>query len=258
MVKAIFCINPGRSGSHYLSGLLSESKNCESYHEAAPSGFGKPLQQFNRGDATAMSDVARQLAELVKSANARNMIFSDTTHCFIKGFGWQILDHLDEADIGIVVLKRDKQAVVDSTVRALSVPLRNLGRRFVLSPDRKSPLVTPPSFLGLAGPNGFAVARLLHYLITFSRRVRRKIGLSVEDTVIFPEYQKAAVAWYWEETYALGEKFRKDHPNCKYFDATTDDLNNPDVVRELFSFFGVTPDKELSEKIGVPTNLKLG
>lgn len=257
MVQAIFCVNPGRSGSHYLSGLLAESKNCDSHHETKPTGFGKPLQQFNRGETGPMEEVARHIADAVHEAAGRGVIYAETSHCFIKGFGWPIMDHLEQSQVGVVILKRDKEAVVKSTIRALSVPLLNLGRRYVLTPERKAPINTPPRFMGLPGAVGYGVARALHDAIAKLRRIGKKLGLPVEDTVLFPAYQRAAVSWYWDETYALSDAFRKKYPGCKYFETTTDDLNRPEIVRELFEFFGLEPDESLADKVGVPTNLKL-
>lgn len=257
MVKAIFCISPGRSGSHYLSGLLAESKNCESHHEAKPNGFGKPLQLFHRGDTGLMSEVAGHVADAVNEAASRNLVYAETSHCFIKGFGWPLMEHLDQSQVGVVVLKRDKEAVVNSTIRALSVPLRNLGRSYILTPERVSPIIPPPSFCGLPGAVGYATARALHQTIMKFRRLGKKLGLPFGDVVLFPAYQRKAVAWYWDETYALCGEFRKKYPDCKYFETTTEDLNCTQKVSKLFDFFGLEPAQSLTEKVGVPTNLKL-
>ena len=258
MVKAIFCISPGRSGSHYLSGLLEESLNCDSHHEVQPNGFGSALQAFHQGDATEMQEVARAIATAIEAAAARGKVYADTSHCFVKGFGWPLMDLVEPGDIGVVVLTRDKQAVINSTFRAQSGPMKNLGRRFILTPDRQDPITKPPGFLGFGPRSGYALARGLHYIAMKSRRARRKLGLNAPDTQLFETYQRAAIDWYWEETYALGRAFREAYPGCKYFDTGTEDLNSPEVVQDLFTFFGVEPNQALLDKIGVATNLKPG
>lgn len=53
-IKYIFSINAGRSGSDYLTELLSKAENTASVHEGLPTMIGSPMQEFNEGNEAAL------------------------------------------------------------------------------------------------------------------------------------------------------------------------------------------------------------
>lgn len=256
MVKAIFCVNPGRSGSHYLAKLFSCTDNCESHHEATPNGFGLPLQKCNLGDCDEMRDIAKvKISEIAKS-NRKGLIYCETSHGFIKGFGWPIMDLINQTDVGVVILKRDKKSFIDSTIRVHSGPLNDFGRKYILTPDRSNPKVKPPAFFCLPGRIGYRVAlnifriiRKVLYRCTSPRIFKSSLNY-------FMRYQRKCVSWYWDETYALADNFKTDYPKCKYYETNTKELNDIDKVLEMMKFFDIVPNKDLEGVVGKPSNLK--
>ena len=255
-VKAIFSINAGRSGSEYLAKILDGAKNCVSHHEKRPAGFGASLQAFNRGKMGPMSDVARIKASAIKQANAKGLIYIETNHCFVKGFGWPLMDAVAQEDIGIIILRRNPTKIAESMLRIRSVPLNRVGPYFNLTPNRKNPAVPPPPFLGLPGGIGYRAAR---FLSLSWRALRRLFNLAstAEQPEPFLKYQRAVTDWYIEETDALGREFRRRHPGCQYFEVELDELNSREGVQRLCDFFGIDMDAAQVKIIGIPLNTKL-
>jgi hypothetical protein len=256
MVSAIFSINTGRSGSHYLARLLSFAENCDSHHESEPSGFGRPLIEYHRGNPRLMQQVAREKLAQVEAARRNGRIFADTNHCFIKGFGESLVSGLPESEVGIIFLTRDRAQIVDSTFKVFSLPLTPRGRTYIFTPERRNPILPPPAFAGLPGRLGYRVAYGVRLAVAGWRRLVR--GLTGRPTVVhhLAAYQKACIGWYVDETGALGRQFRDRHPACRYFEIDIEQLNDPDVVRSLFDAFGLRPTEALWAEIGKPTNLK--
>lgn len=257
MVSAIFSINTGRSGSHYLAHLMSFAANCESHHESQPNGFGQPLIEYHRGNPALMEGIAAKKIEQVNAAKASGKIFADTNHCFIKGFAEPLLAHLPASEVGLIFLTREKQKIVDSTFQVFSLPLTARGRKYIFTPERKDPIVPPPSFAGVPGRAGYALARLTRFFLAGGRRLFRMLTRRQTPVRHLEAYQKACIQWYIEESYALGEALRRRHPEVRCFEVRLEDLNNPDVVLELFNTFGLEPTAALWDEVGKPTNLKL-
>lgn len=255
MIRAIFCINPGRSGSHYLSGLLAEATNCESHHEAEPTGFGDPLYRFQRGDAGAMDAVAHAKVQDIADATARGLVYADTSHAFVKGFGWPLLKRLPPEEVGIVILKRDRAQVTESTAKVRCLPLNDVGRTYILTPGCHRPLAPPPRFAGLPGRAGFALAKGLHFAVQKRRGLGTRLGIKVRTEPPLLRYQMAALGWYWDETYALGARFQADFPGCRYFETSLEALNRPETVQDMYQAFELTGDPA-SARIGTATNLR--
>ena len=252
VVKSIFCFNTGRSGSAYLATILDEGRNCVSHHEPAPDGFGAPLQAFNKGDAAAMIEVARAKASQIEEANRKDLIYAESSHCFVKGFGWPLMEMFDPATVGIIVLRRDPEKIARSMFRVGTSALSYAGRKFYLTPDRLNPAIKPPAFFGLPGRLGYETAWKA------SRRwqkLKRLLRVTGDPRGPFPAYQRATIDWYIKEMKALEDQFKDRYPQCSYFEIDIDMLNEAAHTQRMCDFFGVEIDARNIGALGEPVNL---
>ena len=143
-VRCLFSISTGRSGSHYLSRLLEHVSGCRSFHQRQPYGNGQAMRRFLRGDRAEMEPVMEAKLADIEAANADGLVYAETNHCFIKGFGWLLAERLDPAAIGVVILDRPADEIVDSTLKIRSSPLSRIGRDWTITPEAVDPLVPAP------------------------------------------------------------------------------------------------------------------
>jgi len=59
-------------------------------HEMLPPGNGPAMRSFLRGNHDAIRDVAVKHAGYAKEADAEGLVYAETNHLFIKGFGWHM------------------------------------------------------------------------------------------------------------------------------------------------------------------------
>ena len=253
----IFSINTGRSGSHYLANLMEHVADCASLHEPEPIGNGEVMRRFARGDRGAMRQFTATKVEAIRKARGGCRSYVETNHCFIKGFGWFIPEHIPEEKLGVVILKRDHGSIVDSVLRTGYSPLTGKGREWISTPEMHSPLVSPPRKL-LPPRATYACARFASVVI---RRKGSKKGAASNQVPRYPkwvaEYERECTRWYVEEIHAKAEAFKQRYPRVTYFEAEVDDLNNLDSVRKLLATFGLIEKETLQTVVGKPTNLKL-
>ena len=254
--KAIFSINTGRSGSAYLATILSEARNTASFHEPAPTGFGAALQAFNTGDSRPMTDVARSKVKSIRKANDKGLIYVETNHCFIKGFGWPLMEMVDPASIGIIVLRRDPEKIAESMMRILSLPLNHIGQKYNLTPERKDPGVRPPAFFMIPGATGYRIARKIFRGVGRVSFLGNSAKKQNDSSVLFRRYQRAVIDWYIKETDYLETEFRRKHSECKYYETDLEGLNDPAEMQRLCDFFGIEIDAANADLLGKPVNLK--
>ena len=253
VISSIFSINTGRSGSGYLAKILGTATNCESYHEAQPDGFGEPLRSFSNGDRSAMVEIAIKKKEQIRQANTQRKVYAETNHCFVKGFGWPLMEIIDPETVGVIILRRNPKEIADSIMRLGTSPLSIPGQKFYLTPKHKKSEVSPPSFWGLPDELGFEAAKkMIRILYKFN-----KLGVGENyPRRAFAKYQRALTDWYISETAALERRFRKTYPQCAYFEICIDDLNNAEHVQRLFDFFELKCTASKVPFLGVRANEK--
>ena len=132
-IKYIFCISTGRCGTDYLSKLLATLEGCNSFHEQKPKMHKAEMQEYLKGNKEPMQNLMRNKIEKIFSSKSE--LYSDTTHLFIKGFGWEIPKFIPQEEIGIIILKRDIDKVAASTHRVQSGPFNELGRDWIIYPN---------------------------------------------------------------------------------------------------------------------------
>lgn len=252
-IQAIFSINTGRSGSAYLATMLSEASNCVSHHEPAPDGFGPALQAYNRGDAAAMTDVARAKAVQIQEAAGKGLIYAETNHCFVKGFGWPLMEIIDPTSVGIVILRRDPEKIAQSMFRLGTSALSFAGQKYYLTPDRRNPIITPPPFFGVPGRLGYQIARGVSRRL---QRTRKSLGFSTKQGMPFQRYQHASIRWYIHEMAALEHLFREKYPHASYYEIDIEMLNDATQLQQLCNYFELEIDSANIEGLGNPVNLK--
>src|SRR5215470_19610368 len=86
-IRYIFGMNAGRSGSHYLAGLLGTAAHVVSLHEPLPIMVGAPMQSFNEGDTAALEQLMPvKVQQIQQSASHGKTIYCETNPSYIKGW----------------------------------------------------------------------------------------------------------------------------------------------------------------------------
>ena len=253
MIKYIFCISPGRSGSDYLSGIFQHAENCCSTHEPDPPMHDLEMRQFLKGNQKPMRALLPGKLAAISRARAGAGVYVETNHCFIKGFGWLLAETLPNEEIGVIVLRREREKVVDSLCRIECTPATRFGRSWLITPAARNCLVPLP------GP----YSRLRWWAMEAHRFLfDRRIVLAVlrRDASTRPQWmlreERRLTEWYVDETYARGDLFRDRYPDIRYADVHLDELNTEEGVVGLFSAFGLVAKPSLLDAVGKPTNLK--
>lgn len=248
-VKYIFCISTGRSGTAYLSKLLSQLNDCNAYHEQKPLLHNKLMRDYLGGNKEPlMQELPKKLELIFKNSKP---IYVDTSHIFIKSFGWEIPHHIPHHEIGVIILKRDKENVSSSTQRVHSGPFTYLGRKWILAPYKKA-IVKPPI-------NGLTY-NMYRYVLKGYWILKGETKSEVKKYPrFFNNKSLELINWYYDEIYALGNKFQKTFPKINYLELNLDELNKIDGFEKIVKAFRLEAfyDKELVKSvIGKPTNLK--
>lgn len=248
-IKYIFCISTGRSGTAYLSKLLSQLDNCSAYHEQKPVLHNEIMRDYLDGNEEKLKNELLKKIEYIR--NNQNAIYADTSHVFIKSFGWEIPKHIPQNEIGVVILKRDKEKVVQSTQRVHSGPFTYLGKKWILIPY-KNAIIKPP---------------INYYIFHFYRYLLKLYWLYKDETnsivKTYPKFFRnksiQLINWYYDEIYALGAKFKKTFPKITYVDLNLEDLNTIEGFETIIQTFKLNEyyDKEaVKSVIGRVSNLK--
>lgn len=248
-IKYIFCISTGRSGTAYLSKLLGQLDNCSAYHEQKPVLHNEIMRGYLDGDKAALKKEFTKKLEYIR--RNQNAVYADTSHIFIKSFGWELPNHIPQNEIGVIILKRDKEKVVQSTQRVHSGPFTYLGKKWILIPY-KNAIIKPP----------------VNYYIFHSYRYMLKLFWMFKDETnsivkTYPHFFKnksiQLIDWYYDEIYALGAKFKKTFPEISYVDVDLEELNSIEGFEKIIQTFKLNEyyNKEAVESvIGTVANLK--
>src|SRR4051812_46503666 len=144
-IRYLFCINPGRSGSDYLAGLLARARNAVGVHEDVPVMNGRPMRLFNDGDDRELRALMPTKLRAVRRRSRPGKVYFETNHSFIKGWGYLLPEFVPQEQVGVVVLRRDPAKVAYSLLRLHDVPgLTEWGRTWYLTPGAKRNLNPPP------------------------------------------------------------------------------------------------------------------
>lgn len=218
-LRAIFCINSGRSGSHYLHTLFRHVKGVSSHHEPTPNLQGVPMVEWNSGDDLPMRDGVGVRLLQIEGVNRDGLIWFESNNAFIKGFGRVICERIPHPEIGVIILHRDARKVATSiTKNGWSVAEERA------APDKSNAWLLWPG-MTMNVTNGPLV-----------------------------ETEDSLALWYAKEIEARAKRFRKDHPRIKFFHAELASLNEPWYVDAMLAAFGLEPMGSIFTVIGTRTN----
>ncbi|WP_456395465.1 hypothetical protein [Desulfurobacterium sp.] len=129
--RLIFTVTTGRSGTAYLSTLLSFFPEIASFHEPSPN-FVHVMRDAQKSPNRAIRFLIEKKLPFITSID--KPIYSETSHLFCKGFFYPLIR------LGIVpeiiILKRNRRAVARSLFELNTIPGRtSWGLFFYLKPD---------------------------------------------------------------------------------------------------------------------------
>ena len=242
MTKYIFVISTGRCGTTYLSKIFENCVDVDSFHENYPVCNEKEMYVFQKGNADSMRKLVVQKVKQIKSKN-KKLIYSETNHCFIKGFGWFVRDHINPKDIGVIILKRDMDSVVKSYSKRINNPFSYMARKWLLSTNKKLVMNDPPSI----------IHRKFDIIFYHSGKFLPKAFFRFLF-FIANDYTKKYFEWYYKETYDMAKEFQKKNTDMKFYECNLEDLNNYENVLYLLEYYNIRPKKSLKKIINKPIN----
>ena len=240
LVNIIFSINTGRSGSSYISSLLKGFENVESFHEPQPSMCEKPMKNYQLGNTDAFRSLLRLKVEKIQAVLERGHIYFESNHYFIKGFGWEIVKKLPQESIGIVIIKRNSNDIINSFFMIGVSILGNGAVMHLINPF--SQMVSEPFYKNkfLFSIKLFAMRLVvLAYNIPFFFRLRKRKNLN-----IFEKFQKKYLKWYIEQYEYLKQKFIAEYPELFYLEIDINAMTDDEIIslfQEKFAFQKYTP-----------------
>jgi len=137
--RLIFTVTTGRSGTNYMTNMLSYVSGICSRHEPNP-----PLHEVLR---EVQADTNKAYDFLVNEklpviADEKEAIYIETSHLMCKGFIEPLLDIGVLADL--IILRREPRAVAKSMYQLDHIPARSsVGKKFLLQPDDPDVLPLP-------------------------------------------------------------------------------------------------------------------
>jgi len=207
------------------------------------------MRNYLKGNKIPLQALMPAKINAIESARGDGIYF-ESNHCFIKGFGWEILKHVDPKQVAVIVLKRSKSKIVKSYLRIGSDPHGEDGLTWMITPNKKNLIKAPISILS------FSLRRFI------SLPYYKLVDWGLRGKKVPSWNQKSAeklLNWYYDETYALSDAFRLKFKAVTYIDAAIDDLNNMAALKVLFKSLNI-PDNailpSMNTVVGVPSNLK--
>lgn len=215
----VFSVNPGRSGSKYLSALLSSVSGTAAFHEARPKMSGSILESaMKEGLERTRSQRLVKIAEIRHLlAESGALTYVETNHMFAKTFFDIALEELPPAPVTVVILRRPWAKVMRS-------------------------------FLSL----GYFTDRNPMWINWM--RVPEKEG-PAEDS-LHPEDPMVAIAEYLLKLEQRSQDLQKWYPGIKFVDCDLETLQSRDGVQALFDRLSLTgePLGDLESRVGTRVN----
>ncbi len=238
MIKYIFTISTGRTGTHYLSKLFNHIEGCKSYHEPIPIMHSKAMRKFLRGNTDLMEKKMPEKIEAIKKLSEETELYFESNHMFIKGFGWYIPDYINPEEIGVLVITRKTEEIVASHIKLDATPLHYKGWDWTITPLVDNNLVELPK--------EYKFPKLLYYNYSlqmktiFRPSVNKLFGRSEDyKPGYIKRYEKAMLEWYIDETFKRGEQYFKTYPEIKHLEFDITELNDPKTIEKIIKDFNL-------------------
>ena len=238
MIKYIFTISTGRTGTHYLSKLFQHIDGIKSYHEPIPIMHAKAMRQFLKGKTKLMEKKMPEKIDAINKLSEDAEVYFESNHMFIKGFGWYIPDYINPEEIGVLVITRKKEEIVASHIKLDATPLHYKGWDWTITPLVDHNLAE--------FPKEFKFQKFLYYLYflqlkTIYRPWVNKLFGRQEDfkPEYIKKYEKAMLDWYIDETFKRGEQYFKTYPDIKHLEFDITELNDPKTIEKIIKDFNL-------------------
>lgn len=216
-IKYIFSINSGRSGSDYLTKLLSCSTSTVSIHEGFPIMNGIPMVKFNNDNESELKKlIPLKLKQIRKSVGHKNKVYCETNHSFIKGWGYLIPDnYIPQEEIAVIILRRNIEDTIYSLMRVHDIP-------------------------------GSSQASRTWYLPIESEK---NISHLAENSNPYE-----ICKWYINEINLRAEKYKCEFPEITFIESDLEELNDYSFVLNIFKKLDLNPSEDLKHVCGRPLN----
>ncbi|WP_310992290.1 hypothetical protein [Aequorivita marina] len=205
------------------------------------------MQEYLKGNKKPIQQLMAQKMEKIKTH--AGTVYSDTSHIFIKSFGWEIPKHIPQEEIGVIILKRAVDAVAKSTHRTQSGPFNALGRDWIIYPNGNNNIKPPLRVFEY---------EILRVLLKAWWKINKNSGVRK-----YPPYFKRQsiklIKWYYKETYALGELYQKTFPEITYVEVSLEELNTVEGFEKIVQAFNLQEfysKEKIKTMIGKPVNQK--
>lgn len=219
-----FVASTGRSGTTTLARLFEDLPSCVALHEPYPA-----MKSDYATDSRDDDQLQRERFEKVKrfhilQAASQLDFYLETNHQFLKNFSEPAINYFGSR-LRVIHLRRDPISVASSFYAIGSVPGRTeLGSLYLIDPHRTD--------------NVLSIGDVLDNDPKFSDDLYRCL-------------------WYWYEMEARVVRLCEKYPELSVMHLETDDLNQPDRVRDLLEFLNLShlADSVLP-KVGLRANDK--
>ena len=219
-----FVASTGRSGTTTLARFFEDIPSCVALHEPYPA-MTSDYATDSADDAQLHQTRFQQVKRIQVLRAASNLDFYlETNHQFLKNFAYPAIDYFGRR-LRVIHLRRDPVSVASSFFSIGSVPGKTkLGSLYLIDPHRSD--------------NVLPIGDVLDHDPKFA-----------DD--LYP------CLWYWYEMEARVIRLLEDYPAISIMHLATDDLNQPDRVKDLLSFLALPhlADRVLA-KVGLRTNQK--
>lgn len=218
-MKYIFCINSGRSGSHYLADVLGTAEQICSYREAPPQMAYQyvtmankfPLNKTRAQRLVKIKDIKSKVAN-----NPKDYTYSETNHMFIKTF-YDLVMETFKSDVNVIILRRKLSKVLKSFIE-----------------------------LGYFGKNQESLNWMT---LPFGSNSIIKLFKPYRDMDQF----ERCISYLLDIEYRALE-FKKQYKNINICEANIDLINDFDYTKELFNNLGINTTLKTSKILGQVIN----
>jgi len=220
--RLFFCINSGRSGSHYLQKLLSTSPEIASFGEQAPTMSGKYLHAVNKYPYSVSYDDRKiktdKIENIITNLPKSKLVYSETNHMFIKTFFDVVIDHFGPK-VEVIILRRNLANTLKSFIELDYLGKNHVSYDWMVNTD--SPTAATRALGKFKQMSHYN--RCIAYLLDIEARALR---------------------------------FQKDYPNIKTHEVRVENLNDVKNVKIFFKQLGISYTKETQSVLGNAVNTR--
>jgi len=206
------------------------------------------MRQWLSGETEPMRRAVTEKKSAIQIAAYNKNLYVETNHCFIKGFGWELMHHLPQEQVTVIVLERPASEVAKSFYKMGVSPLGKRGHHWLIPPQPDTQTTAVWKLDPAAWQRFERATRLSRIYDGFNR----KIGRLLPDP--FHNYKITLLEDYVAHLRQLTERFFETFPQVTRINATLPQLNQHTFIAELCEKLGVGFTKDMERKVGVKRN----